>query len=355
MIPVEIIFNPNWWYQNYGICFDESFYLDLEKRIENDFEMRNHLYIRFNIGEKPVKREPLLGSMMVAGGFVLPALFGVNIHFSKNEAPWPTESNLSDKEIFSLHPPNLKEVWPTNHLLNDATMLMDKYGYVIGDFDLDGIFNTALHIRGHQLFFDLVEKPNLVNHLFSVLTETYISIVKLMRSITNTCSISTNRSILNVDPSIFLHSNCSVSMISPNLYEKVIFPHELRLANNLQPYGVHHCGDNLHKFSNIYAKLPSIFFDVGWGSDVYLCSKTFARSFLSLRLSPVRLLQCNQDEIYQDTLSLLTSADRDNNFGVCCINMDAGTPDENVKTIFAAVNDYENNKMKDLINENKTS
>jgi hypothetical protein len=349
MIPIEVIFNPNWWNQNYGICFDEFFYLDLEKRIENHFVMKNKLYERFGIGEKTTKREPIIGSMMVAGGFVLPALFGVHIEFSDNEAPWPIEQSLTDEEIFKLVPPDVKEIWPMKSLLNDASELIDKFGYVVGDFDLDGFFNTALHIRGHQLFFDLVDKPDLVNHLFHVLVETYISLVKLMRSITKTCSISTNRSIVNVNPSIFLHSNCSVSMISPKLYEMMVFPHELRLAKNTQPFGIHHCGNNMHKFSKAYLQIPSNFFDVGWGSDINKSSETFSDTFINLRLNPVRLLQYNKNEIYQDTVSLLKSSKRIENVGVCCINMDADTPDENVRSIFQAVNDYEDQFRRGLI------
>ena len=170
-----------------------------------------------------------------------------------------------------------------------------------------------------------------------------------MRSITKTCSISTNRSILNVDPNIFLHSNCSVSMISPKLYEKMVLPHELRIAKILKPSGVHHCGNNMHKFYKAYSQIPSSFFDVGWGSDINECSEIFSNSFLNLRLNPVRLLQCNKNEIYQDTLSLLKSSKRTENVGVCCINMDAGTPDENIKSIFQAVSDYEDQFKKDLI------
>ena len=35
-IPAEVIFNPHWWYRNYGISFDESFYFDRALRIQND-------------------------------------------------------------------------------------------------------------------------------------------------------------------------------------------------------------------------------------------------------------------------------------------------------------------------------
>ena len=340
MIPIEVIFNPNWWHKNYGISFDERFYMNCQKRIDYDFEMRKQLFNRFGIGERPLKREPIIGSMMVAGGFVLPALYGVPIVFSENEAPWPKGKPLDDSEILALRPPNIIDTWPINSFIKDANELIDKYGYVIGDFDLDGLFNTALHLRGQQLFMDLIEKPELVNHLFHVLVQTYISLVMLMRKLTGTCSIATNRSIINVNPTIFLHSNCSINMISPKLYENAIFPHEFLLAKKLQPYGIHHCGDNMHRFCKIYSCIPSQFFDVGWGSNVQQCSQAFPDAFINLRISPVRLLQCSAVDIHQDTISLLQESRRLGRVGVCCINIDAGTPDDNVIAIFTATEDY---------------
>jgi hypothetical protein len=98
----------------------------------------------------------------------------------------------------------------------------------------------------------------------------------------------------------------------------------------LAPYGIHHCGNNLHLFASIYARLPAVFFDVGWGSDVERCRKGLPRAFLNLRLSPVRMLQGSADEIRRDTERLLAAVGSSRDVGVCCINMDYGTPDENV-------------------------
>ena len=46
-IPIELVFNPNWWYQTVGISFEESFYFDPATRITNDVRMRRVLYERF--------------------------------------------------------------------------------------------------------------------------------------------------------------------------------------------------------------------------------------------------------------------------------------------------------------------
>ncbi|MHB8133198.1 MAG: hypothetical protein ACYDH1_03140 [Anaerolineaceae bacterium] len=340
MIPVEVVFNPNWWHRNYGICFDQSFYLDRQTRIDNDVIMRQALFDQFGFCESNPSPRPLIGSMLVAGGFIIPALFGVPIRFSDNEAPWPTGLTMTDAEIMKLEPPDLRNTWPMNSLLQDVPILMDKFGYVIGDFDLDGLFNTALHLRGQRIFMDLVESQKLVDHLFGVLAETYVSLVNLMRSLTGTCSIATNRSIIHVNPAIFLHSNCSISMVSPALYTKTLLKYELFLAQKLQPYGIHHCGNNLHQFVHAYSKVPTVFFDVGWGSNVGQVRKSFPNSFLNLRLSPVRMLQCSSNEIYQDTLMLLQAAGTPKLVGLCCINMDAETPDDNVLAMAAAASDF---------------
>ena len=265
-IPVELIFNPNWWFHNYGISFDEPFYFDKKTRINNDIVMHRAMHQRFGLGEENQPPRPIIGSMYVAGGFVIPALFGVEIRFAKNEAPWPVAANLSKEDVLALEVPDIKTTWPMDRLIEDMDALEDEFGYVVGDFDTDGIFNTALCLRGQQLFIDFFEDVDMVHHLFTTIAETYVIVADYMKSRTGTCAIATNRSILNVDPRIYMHSNCSVEMVSPTTYEEFLLPYELYLAERLQPYGIHHCGSNLHTFAKAYSKVPAMFYDVGWHS-----------------------------------------------------------------------------------------
>jgi uroporphyrinogen-III decarboxylase len=193
--------------------------------------------------------------------------------------------------------------------------------------------NSALLLRGQQLFVDFYEDPDLVHHLFSVLTETYLQVAAYLRRRTGSAAIATNRSILNVDASIYLHSNCPVQMISPAIYEKFLLPYELRLAQSLRPYGIHHCGNNLHRYAALYGRLAPAFVDVGWGSDVRRVRQALPDAFLNLRLSPVRMLQESAEVISRDIAALLEAAGPLDHVGLCCINMDDGTPDENVRVL----------------------
>jgi uroporphyrinogen-III decarboxylase len=332
-ILVEVIFNPHWWNRNYGISFDESFYFDRALRIQNDLRMRRALFERFGLGEPNPRPRPIVGSEHVAGGFVMPALFGCKIRFEADAAPNPISRALGAEEAQALAWPDFRSAWPMSQLIADMDNLQNEFGCVCGDFNLGGVLNTVLQIRGQQFFLDFYEAPQLAHHLLSVVTEAQIAVANYVRTRTGTLSLSTNRSTVNVDPSIFLHSNCSVQMVSPRVYEEFLFPYEKRLAEKLVPYGIHHCGDNLQLYAQSYARLPVVFLDVGWGSDVARCRKKLPHAFLNLRLNPVRMLQCSAAEIRRDAEQLLAAAGDTRNVGLCCINMDYGTPDENVRAL----------------------
>ena len=335
-IPVEFVFNPNWWFRNFGISFDRRFYFDREARIANDLLMRRALYERFGLGEPDPQPRPVIGSMHVAGGFVVPALLGVDIHFAANEAPWQVSSNLSREQVLALKAPELESTWPMSDLIRQMDSLQKEFGYVVGDFNTDGVINTALQVRGQQLLVDMLEDVELAEHLFAVVAETQARVVECVRQRTGTCSMAVNRCILNVDPALYVHANCSVQMISPALYEQRLLPYELLLARRLPPYGIHHCGDNAHLFAPLYAQADPRFLDVGWGSDVSRVRATLPDTFLNLRLSPMRMLNEPIRVIREDAARLLAAAGGPPNIGICCINMDYGTPDQNIRAVMEA-------------------
>jgi hypothetical protein len=333
VVPVEVIFAPNWWFRNYGIRFEREFYFDRAARIANDLAMRRALWERFRLGEPDPQPRPVVGSMHVAGGFILPAQFGVEIRFEANQAPWPVPTAWTRDQILTRRIPDFRTTWPLCEWIQDMDALEREFGSVVGDFDLDGILNTALHLRGEQLYLDFFDDPALVDHLFGVIAETATAVAEYVAGRTGTHSIACNRSILNVDPRIFLHANCSVQMISPSAYRRFLLPVERRMAGRLKPYGIHHCGSNAHLFTSAYRELGLAFLDVGWGSDVARCRRDLPDTFLNLRLSPVRMLQLTAKEIRADAERLIEAAGAVRNIGLCCINMDYGTPDENVRAM----------------------
>jgi len=344
-LPVDLILNPNWWNHAAGISFEESFYLDAETRIQNDVTMRRVLHERFGdmgLGESDPQPRPVIGSPYVAGGFVVPALLGAGIKFEPAAAPQPQPVHLTATQIESLKKPNFRELWPMRPIIEDMDKLEARFGpgSLVGDLNTDGLLNAAYHFCGQELFLDFYESPERARRLLEMIGEMIVDIALYIRSRTGSCSISVNPMVGRVDPAMFLHANCSVQMISPDSYRAMQLPVEMRMAERIQPFGIHHCGENLHKIAPVYAGLPAVFFDVGWGSDVALCRQALPDAFLNLRLSPIRMLQCTPAEIAADTEQLLRAAGPLEKAGVCCINMDHGTPDENIFAMFDVVRRY---------------
>lgn len=340
MIPAEIIFNPTWWCRNYGIHFEQPFYFDAVKRVENDVAMRRVLYERFQMGEPNPEPRPVIGSMYVAGGFVIPALFGVEVRFAADQAPWPVAKCMSREDAMALTVPDFENTWPMKQLIAGMDALEKQYGHLVGDLDLDGVLNTALQLRGEQFFVDLAEDPELVEHVCGVVAQVQARVGAYVRGRTGSNSISVNRSIVNVDPRIYLHGNCTVQMISPATYRRSLLQWEQYLAEKLAPYGIHHCGNNLQRFAKDYASTNLAFVDVGWGSDVAAVSAALPNVFLNLRMSPVRMLQCSAREVREDAEKLLAACGREQQVGLCSINMDHGTPDENVLAMLDVARRY---------------
>jgi hypothetical protein len=129
-------------------------------------------------------------------------------------------------------------------------------------------------------------------------------------------------------------------MISPKSYREMQLPIEQQFAARLQPFGIHHCGDNLQRVAAEYAKLPLVYCEVGWGSDLARVREALPDVFLNLRLSPIRMLQCTPQEIAQDAEKLLQAAGPLAKTGVCCINLDHGTPDGNLFAMFDVIQRY---------------
>ena len=340
LLPVDVIFHPDWWHTHYGLDFREPFYFDPRVRVESERLMRQALHDRFGdlgLGEANAQPRPVVGPVHLAIGFIVQAMLGCHVRFSENAAPWVLCAELSDDQVWDLRVPDLESTPLMRQTIDLMDALEDEFGYLEGDIPWDGVQNVALDLRGQQLFLDYYDNPELVHHLFDVITRTIHLVASHVQSRTGTSSISLNRIVASIDRRLHLHSNCSVQMISKEMFERYLLPYECWLAERLQPYGIHHCGDNLEHVVEAYGRVPGLaYVDVGWSSDVAACRNALPDVFFSLRLSPVRLRTQTPDQVRADVAWLLDQAGPLDKLALCCIAMDYGTPDENVRALFEA-------------------
>ena len=196
---LEVVFHADWWRVNYDFDFGTDFYFDPDTRIAAEHRM-NHLlaerFPRLGFGSEENRERPVIGPLHFACGYLLPSAFGCEVRFFPDSSPMVITRNITDEEIMALKVPDLMKAPLILKTLDMMDVLESRFGYIEGDVGWDGLQNTALYLRGQDLFIDYHTKPELVNRLLSVIFETQIQFIDLIRSRTGTSSISINRDIL---------------------------------------------------------------------------------------------------------------------------------------------------------------
>ena len=89
-LPVDIVFHPSWWNKHTGIVFDEDFFYNPQRRVEDERRMEQELYDRFGkygLGTDHDKDLPQIGAVHLAAGYLVSEMLGCGIEYTANSAP----------------------------------------------------------------------------------------------------------------------------------------------------------------------------------------------------------------------------------------------------------------------------
>lgn len=340
-IKYDVTFHAGWWHKNAGVNFNEDFFLEPDYRVEADQKMRKLLYEkfgRFGLGSEKPEPRPVMGSDLLASGYLYSQILGCPIRFTKDGPPEVICAELSDEQIDELvnFKLNESEVW--KQTVRQFEYLEKKYGYVESHINLQGVQNIALDLRGSNLYIDYFENSELAQKLLEVCTRVSIEIGQYFRSKSKVLSHGVTAITSKVMPEVYVTSNCSVEMVSLDNYEEFLLEPDTRLASVFRPFGIHHCGQTMEHVSQGYAKIPGLeFAEVGAGSDIAKVRENLPETFLNLRYSPVKLRTATKEEIYSDVQSMAQAAEH--SFSISCVGIDAQTDDEKVEYFLQAVSD----------------
>lgn len=340
VLPVEVVYHPSWWYKNTGITFDEDFFFHPAKRVESEQEMEKTLYERFGkygLGEYHKTSRPEVGAVHNAAGFMLSEMLGCEVIYSVDSAPAvvPLNSeNLTLSKDSALKSPVFKRF----QQLCDS--LKSKHGYLCGDVNWGGVLNLAMDVRGNEILLDLMLQQENVKNYFIDIASFIEFIVKGIQEETKTSSISVNRMVERFKKPVFLHSECTHTMISNEQYEDLILPIDIEWSKKNRPFGIHYCGSDPHRYADLFKKIPYLdFLDVGWGGDVKELRKALPNTFLNIRLDPVSINSKSKEDIGSLIRKLVSDSNNPFLTGICCINMDYQVQDSTVETILKTVHD----------------
>jgi hypothetical protein len=337
---VDIVLHPSWWHAHAGITFDEDFFYHPAKRVESEQQMEALLHERFGphgLGADKDRDLPVIGAVHNASGYLLSEMLGCDICYRADAAP---DVLPAGRDRLAVNPDAAFRSAAFRRFERLRDTLKTRYGYVLGDINWSGVLNLALDLRGQELFLDMMDAPDTVNSGMQQIAAVIERFATGVQSETGTSSISVNRVVRHFTRPVFLHSECSNTMISAEDYERFILPIDAAWSERHRPFGIHHCGRDPHRFAASYAKVPHLdFLDVGWGGDVLAVRAALPDTFLNLRLDPVQLVAWTPAQIRETIIRLVADSAKPWLTGICCINLDQRATDAQITAIFATADE----------------
>ncbi|MHB9071772.1 MAG: uroporphyrinogen decarboxylase family protein [Sedimentisphaerales bacterium] len=113
---------------------------------------------------------------------------------------------------------------------------------LIGHCDLQGPFDIAAMVRGHDIFTDFYEAPDFVHHIMKICTKVFVTVAKLHSNLI--CS----KTQFGISDGIYMENGfgriCADTdiLVSPQLHEDFIFPYLQEALNALGGGWLHYCG-----------------------------------------------------------------------------------------------------------------
>jgi hypothetical protein len=268
VLPTDVVLAPAWWFHNDGITFDEDFFHDPLRRVEVQQKMERILYERwgkYGLGQDRDDELPVVGAVHLAAGFMLSEMLGCKVQYKEDTPPQVICANRGDLRI-SAEAAFESDVYKKFERMTEA--IKAKYGYLRGDVNWGGILNIALDLRGEALFMDMFDKPVEVQSFLGEIAKVIEEFTQHLAKETGTTSISVNRNVCHLAPAVYLHSECSHTMISVEDYRKFLLKYDNQWCSRYRPFGIHFCGTDADRYTEVFAELGDLdFLDVGWGSE----------------------------------------------------------------------------------------
>ena len=327
-IPASFWPHANYWYDHCGILFTESGYANPDYMIQRSLQQQKYLYKKFGhlgVGDPEPEAQPIVNCFATT---TMGAILGCKVVFLENDEPYALPRNVTDEELADYAVPvDFENIFPISVYLDEARYLQRKFGRAQISVNYQSVLNNALKFRGEQLMMDFYLDPDIARRVLDICFQT----MENLRGYIN----QKNREFgWPTDDRRVQSDNCTVQLISPETYRDFVLPFDKILAEKYaRNYGVHHCGQSMHKYAPHYGVLKSArWYDIGFGSDVAECIRHYQDRELEkefvVRYGPVRLLNAASGEVREEVRSLVDAGAT----SLLILGVDSMTPDENIET-----------------------
>ena len=318
-------FLPGWWAKHYGIKYGERYITDPEYRLQVLAEVRE-LMTRdmpdLLINEPPpaVQYANLDFGNATTGAYV-----GCELRFPDDDAP--CNKHLPPEMLASLAlPRRIEEAYPYNEIVSQTNYLNVKYGCnKLPTIPTRGVLNEAFLIEGDKILTDMYEEPE---EAWRILDFSYAMLEKITLH-----NIGVGyRGLVRI-------LNCTIALISPEMYEEWLLPYDRRIFDLADrcglTFGVHHCGTITGKLIDVYRNIPRFdYFQVGFRSDIDKMIHDFPEAELRYCIDPVYCMNATADEIANEIdETLYQMGEHATDIAIDVGALGFGTPMDNLRVI----------------------
>ena len=294
---VSLGFEPAWFHKRCGVNFTEKWHNDPFYRYESLIKMKKELCQRFpsvSYWNEDYK-DDLATISGCYGSDVIPKVFGFPLLYK--EDMWPeiskNKEKLSVKEIEKLDIDKILLSPLVEEIFHQMDIIESEWGKIHGYLNWQGVLNNAFNLRGEKIFTDFYDKPDLVHHFLSIITDVTIRLSQKVQKRQRKSGFYINH---------FCVSNCTVNMVSPKIYREFLLPYDKKIAESgFERFGMHTCNWNVTPYLEEIKKLPKVgYLDMGIMSDMKKVKEMFPEARRAVMYSPVRLQDASLDEIKKD-------------------------------------------------------
>jgi hypothetical protein len=294
-IRVSLGFEPEWYCQRCDVDFSACCLKDPIYRYESLKKMKAELTKRFS--QVACWNEAYQDDLATISGcygiYVIPAVFGFSFLYAADR--WPLlepSQHISVDEIERLDVKTLLEGLFVEELFNQISIIESHWGKIHGYLHFQGVLNNAFHMRGQDIFLDMIDRPDQVHHFNSIICDVMIELAQKVQA--RQCLSGFSIDFLTV-------SNCTVNMISPEMYHEFVLRHDKKNAQSFGRFGVHTCYWNIDPYIDAFRKLSKLcYLDMGMESDLQRVKETFGETRRAVIYWPTKLMDASLKEIQKD-------------------------------------------------------
>ena len=300
-------FTPQWYHKYAAVSLGESWHRDPLYRYESLVKMKTFLsrqfpgygQFRLDFNEKGI--EESCATISAAYGIMaVPLAYGIPVIYGEDH--WPEAKPgvyLSKEEIVKL-----KSFTPDDNpflteLLSQIETLYRTFGVARGSVNYQGILNIATKVYGQDIFYEFYDDPEFAAFLLEHIAGTMCMMAK---------AVQAKQRELGWDTDQFVVSNCTMNMISPDLYEKFILPLDMKISGQFNLFGMHTCNWDVTKYiPSIQKFIKMEYLDMGMVSDMKRVRDCFPSTRRAVIYSPGKLLTMSREELREEIKEIYES------------------------------------------------